>query len=237
MIFEGREKMRCLAIIPARSGSKGLLHKNIKSLEGKPLIAYTIEAALESDIFDEVMVSTDSELYAAIAKTYGANVPFMRSALNSSDSASSWDTVKEILLNYEEQGQIFDAFCLLQPTSPLRTAQDIKNAYEILKAASVAVVSVCKVEHSPMWCNNLPEDNSLNNFIMRANNKQRQAIKEFYRINGSIYFVRIPAFLEDAHLYREGSYAYLMPQTRSIDIDTELDFQVAGIFLKNKELL
>ena len=150
--------MKNLAIIPARSGSKGLPDKNIKNLCGKPLIAHTIAAANDSGCFDEVMVSTDSEKYAGIARQWGASVPFLRSEATSTDQASSWDMVEEVLCNYEKAGRYFDTFCLLQPTSPLRTSEDIRGAYRLFEdKASFAVVSVCEAEHSPLWCGHLPD--------------------------------------------------------------------------------
>ena len=145
--------MKNLAIIPARSGSKGLPDKNIKPLLGKPLMAYSIEAAIASGVFDEVMVSTDSEKYAEIAKSWGANVPFLRSKVTASDTASSWDMADEVLNNYRDKfGLTFDTFCLLQPTSPLRTAENIRAAYYLYsQKAKFAVVSVCETEHFPLW--------------------------------------------------------------------------------------
>ena len=223
--------MKCIAIIPARSGSKGLKDKNIRRLVGKPLLAYSIEAAKESGIYDEVMVSTDSKQYADIARDCGANVPFLRSKTVSSDTASSWDTVKEVLDNYKHMGKVYDAFCLLQPTSPLRTVDDIKEAYAIFQKVETSVISVCEVEHSPLWCNTLPEDRSLDGFIKRQNNKQRQAIGKYYRINGAIYFVKTEELYKDDFFYRKGSYAYVMPRDRSIDIDTEIDFRIAEFLL------
>ena len=110
--------MKNIAIITARSGSKGLPNKNILPLDGKPLIAHTIIAAKESGMFDTVMVSTDSEEYAAIAREWGAEVPFLRSEENSSDKAGSWDVVREVLDEYRKRGEEFDTFTLLQPTSP-----------------------------------------------------------------------------------------------------------------------
>lgn len=123
-----------IALIPARSGSKGLKDKNIRKLNGKPLIVHSINAAIESKIFDEIMVSTDSELYADIAKDSGASVPFLRSQEQSSDSAGSWGVVKEVLQNYKKLGKTFSTVCLLQPTSPLRRADDIIEAYQIGRA-------------------------------------------------------------------------------------------------------
>ena len=223
--------MKIIAIIPARSGSKGLKDKNIKIIAGKPLLAYTIIAAKEAGLFDEVMVSTDSEIYADIARKWGASVPFLRSEKNSSDKASSWDMIKEVLENYNKIGQKYDAFCLLQPTSPLRTSEDIKNAFTIFQNVLTAVISVCEVEHSPLWCNHLPKNKSLAGFIQKENNKQRQAYSKFYRINGAIYFVNTKEFYKDDFLYREGSFAYIMPQSRSIDIDTDIDFKLAELYL------
>ena len=224
--------MRNIAIIPARSGSKGVKDKNIRDLKGKPLMAYTIEAALNSGEFDEVMVSTDSERYAEIAKKYGARVPFLRSKKTSTDTATSWDMVEEVLLKYKENGEHFDTFCLLQPTSPLRTSYDIRAAYNLYKErADFAVVSVCEAEHSPLWCGHLPADNEFVGFIDAENMKQRQAGGKFYRLNGAIYIVSIKRFNNDRYFYKAGSYAYIMPQNRSVDIDTEMDFKFAEVLI------
>ncbi len=217
-----------LAIIPARSGSKGLKDKNIKLLNGKPLLAYSIESALQAGVFDQVMVSTDSIEYSKIAKSYGAQVPFLRSEVNSSDQASSWDMVREVLSFYREEGKEFDSFCLLQPTSPLRNAEDIRNAYRLYaehKAASV--ISVCETEHSPLWCGHLGEEGSLEGFIPENNAMQRQELEPFYRVNGAVYIVNIREFEKNSFLYRKGCYAYIMDQERSIDIDTIRDFEYA----------
>ena len=225
--------MKNIAIIPARSGSKGLIDKNIKDLCGKPLMAYTIEAAIKSGQFDEVMVSTDSERYADIAKEYGASVPFLRSELTSSDTASSWDMVEEVLNGYRRLGKEYDTFCLLQPTSPLRTDADIKGAYELYaEKASFAVVSVCEAEHSPLWCGHLPENQEFVGFIDPENMEQRQSGGKFYRLNGAIYIVNIGKFMQDRYLYRAGSFAYIMDQERSVDIDTKIDFKMAELLIK-----
>ena len=219
--------MRNLAIIPARSGSKGLKDKNIKELLGKPMIAYSIEAALNSGVFDEVMVSTDSEVYAAIAKECGASVPFLRSECNASDGATSWDTVREVLNGYKEIGKEFDTVCLLQPTSPLRVTQDIVESYKIYEDKNAnTVIGVCETEHSPLWENTLPEDGAMDEFISVDDSLRRQLLPTYYRINGAMYIVKVEKILEGNDIY-EKSYAYVMPTNRSIDIDTELDFIIA----------
>ncbi len=230
--------MKNIAIIPARSGSKGLPDKNILELKGKPLIAYTIEHAAASGQFDEIMVSTDSNKYADIAVKFGASVPFLRSEALSSDTAASWDVVREVIMQYKDLGHEFDSICLLQPTSPLRNADDIINAYKLFNdKADVAVISVCEMEHTPKWCNTLPEDNSLDAFILSESNSRRQNHDTFYRLNGAIYIAKVCEFLSDPNLYRKGSYAYIMPQTRSVDIDSYLDFMYAEFLLNNMNLL
>lgn len=144
--------MKNLAIILARSGSKGLKDKNIKELAGKPLIAYTIEAAKASGVFSRVHVSTDSDEYAELSKTYGADVPFLRDEYLASDTASTWDAVSFVLREYEKRGQHFDTVCILQPTSPLREAEDIAEAYQMYAEKNAdCVMSVCEMEHPPQW--------------------------------------------------------------------------------------
>ena len=227
--------MGAIAIIPARSGSKGLENKNIKMLDGIPLMAHTIIAAIESGCFDEVMVSTDSEQYAEIAREYGANVPFLRTADTSSDSATSWEVVDEVLAAYRESGRTFDSFCLLQPTSPMRNKTDIVDAYELFsKKASFAVVSVCEVDHSPLWMGQLNADYELDGFIDPINLKRRQDTHKYYRLNGAIYWVYCEKFRNDNFLYQKGSFAYVMPRERSVDIDTEFDFRYAEFLMKDK---
>lgn len=225
--------MKNIAIIPARSGSKGVKDKNIRELCGKPLIAYTIETALKCGEFDEVMVSTDSDKYAEIARRYGANVPFLRSTETASDTASSWDMVKEVLNRYKELGKEFDTFCLLQPTSPLRTSEDIYKAYELYcECADLAVISVCEAEHSPLWSGQLPESREFINFISTDAQRRRQDVGKYYRLNGAIYIVNVRRFKEEENLYQKGSFAYIMSQERSVDIDAELDFKIASVILR-----
>ena len=224
--------MKNLAIIPARSGSKGVKDKNIRLLGGKPLMAWSIEAALGSGKFDEVMVSTDSERYAAIAREHGASVPFLRSAVTASDTASSNDMISEVLEEYQKRGREFDTYCLLQPTSPLRTAEDIRRAYALYEQKkALAVVSVCEAEHTPLWCGQLPPTLELEGFLPRAEAQRRQDIQKFYRLNGAIYIVDTRKFKTDPFPYQKGGYAYVMDRERSVDIDTELDFRLAEFLL------
>lgn len=227
------ERVRNLAIIPARSGSKGLKDKNIKPLCGKPLLAHTIEAAIGSGIFEMVYVSTDSQRYADIAAEYGAEVPFLRSEENATDQASSWDVVREVILRFQQIGKSFDMVTLLQPTTPLRNSQDIIKAYELYQCKNAnAVVSVCETEHSPLWCNTLPEDLSLTGFIHKeVSALPRQELKTYYRINGGIYMVNVDSFRQTESIYESGCYAYIMNKMHSVDIDDKYDFIVAEAIL------
>lgn len=224
--------MKKIAIIPARSGSKGLPDKNIRKLKNKPLLAYSIQAALDSGIYDCVHVSTDSQKYADIARKYGADVPFLRSEDNSSDYADSWSVVKEVLQMYESRNFYFDLVTLLQPTSPLRDAEDIIGAFQLFNDKNAnAVVSVCEMEHSPIWSNVLPKDLSMDEFISEDRNVQRQKLDTYYRINGAIYMVKNTFLMEDSNIYRKGCYAFIMGREHSIDIDSMLDFKMAEFLI------
>lgn len=225
--------MSNLAVILARSGSKGLKDKNIKELAGKPLLAYTVEAAIESGKYDIVHVSTDSELYADIAKKYGADVPFLRDEELAGDKSSSWDALRFVVTEYEKLGKSFDTVTLLQPTSPLRDAKDIQNAFDIYESKNAtAVVSVCEVDHSPLVCNTLPEDGSLYGFIDLNKVGRRQDMKPYYRINGAIYIQKTNLLMDNTSIYSEGSYAYVMDKRHSVDIDDEVDFTVAQAIIE-----
>lgn len=229
--------MRSLAIIPARSGSKGLRDKNIKKLRDKPLLAYSVLAAIESEVFSRVMVSTDSEKYAAIAREYGADVPFLRSGETSTDQAGTWDVVREVISGYKSLQENFDSVCVLQPTSPLRTAEDIRKGYELFSCKDAnAVVSVCEMEHSPLLSNVLSEDGCMDGFISgTAAYTPRQMLPAYYRINGALYIVKEEYLWKMNTPYDKKSYAYVMSPEHSVDIDTEYDFILAEYFLLNRD--
>lgn len=229
--------MKNIAIIPARSGSKGLPDKNIKMLAGKPMLAYTIEAALESGCFDEVHVSTDSGDYAEIARKYGAHVPFLRENNLATDSAGTWDVVKWILAKYRESEQRqFDYMAILQPTSPLRMAYHIREAFQLKEDKKAKmIVSVCEAEHSPLWMNTLPEDHNLNQFInLEKLSAFRQGLPKFYRINGAIYLGDTEYVKNRINYYDQETYAYIMDKVSSIDIDDIFDFHFAEYLMTNK---
>lgn len=222
--------MNNIAIIPARSGSKGLKDKNIKLLGDKPLLAYSICAALDSKLFSHVMVSTDSEKYAEIAENFGAEVPFLRSEQTSTDTAGSWDVVREVLRGYTEK---FDTVCLLQPTSPLRKAIDIKKGYdELVEKDADAITAVCEMDHSPLWSMTLDDTLSLKEFRRGLIDAPRQKLKTFYRINGALYIRKI-SYEEEIKILDEKEYAFIMDRKRSVDIDSIEDFKYAEFLLSD----
>lgn len=223
---------KTLAIIPARSGSKGLKDKNIKKLNGKPLIGYSIEAALKSNIFEDIIVSTDSKRYAEIAEQYGAWVPFLRPDRLSNDTALTNDVVEDILIQLEKIGKKYDFLMILQPTSPLRDEEDIKNALKffISKKAN-AIISMCECEHSPLWTKVLGNDLCLDGFLGNLNTKRRQELDTYYRVNGAIYLYKVEYFLKYKNLYYDKSYAFIMDKNKSIDIDDLYDFTIAEVLM------
>ncbi len=226
--------MQNIAIITARSGSKGIKDKNIKLLNGKPLMAYSIEAALQAEVFSTVMVSTDSEEYARVAKKYGAEVPFLRSAENSGDNAGSWDVALEVLNCYKNNGKNFDSVCLLQPTSPLRSPKDIIEAYELFTNKSAdAVTSVCECEHHIQDMMQLDDSLSLVEFRRNNPDMPRQFYPKVYRLNGAIFIRKIDDSSSRIRIVSDREVAYVMDQDRSIDIDTINDFRYAEFLMRN----
>jgi len=227
---------RLLAIIPARGESKRLPRKNILNLAGKPLIAWTIEAALNSKYIDRIVVSTDDQEIANISIEYGAEVPFLRPKSLATDDSPSIDTVINVLGEIDIIGQHYDYIVLLQPTSPLRTEIDIDKAIELLEKKSAdSVISVCEVDHPPHWNNTLPDDGNMQLFFQKDNAKKRsQDFDVYYRLNGAIYIVKIERLLKEKSLFlNTNTFAYCMDAHNSVDIDKEEDFLVAKCFAKN----
>ena len=220
-----KNKHDILAIIPARGGSKRLPGKTILDFAGKPLIAWTIDAALKSKYINNIIVSTDDAQIASIAKEYGAKVPFLRPDNLASDEATTIDVVLDLLSRISEK---YKYIALLQPTSPLRTYQHIDESVEQLGDKD-SVVSVVKTEHPLEWCNTLPSDKNLDNFIDDSvRNKRSQDLPDRYRINGAIYIVKTDVLLRvKSFLLEKGAVAYVMDRDSSIDIDHKQDFIIA----------
>lgn len=227
--------MKFTALIPARAGSKRLPQKNILPLMGKPLISWTIEAALRCKMFDDVVVSTDCESLAKLARESGARIPFIRPQELSSDIASTSDVVlhaiRELGLGDD------DVLVLLQPTSPLRRVEDINGTLNMLlkEDATECVVSLTECEHSPMWCGQLPPSGSMEDFFDKSIiNKRSQDLPVYYRLNGAIYASYVRSILSNKGFsYNKRCRGYIMPHEYSVDIDNQFDFQLAEMLAKN----
>ena len=224
--------MQRLAIIPARSGSKGLKDKNIADLCGKPVLAYSIEAALMSELLDRVIVSTDSERYANIAQRYGAEV-MMRNAQLASDTATTYMVIEDVLKRIKQR---YDCLVLLQPTSPLRTSTHLIEAIELFDANCIRydfLVSVKKSEFGKDLVNIIEEDGSMKHFDKDFSQYRRQAY-DYYSPNGAIFIAKTEAYLHQGHFFGPRAIAYKMNAEDSIDIDHQIDLDLAKLILKNR---
>ncbi len=220
-----------LAIIPARGGSKRLPRKNILEIAGKPLIAWSIEAALKSKYLDSVVVTSEDPEIIEISQKYGVNIVIRPHEL-ALDTASTFAAV----LHAIENNPRYDYIVLLQPTSPLRNSSHINEAIEVLlRKDADAIVSVCEMDHSPLWSNTLPEDESMNDFIRNEiKNVRSQELPIHYRLNGAIYICSTDKLLkEKTFLLQSGVYAYKMNRQDSVDIDEKIDFLMATMLLEN----
>ena len=225
--------MKKIAIITARSGSKGLPNKNVLFANGKPLMAYSIEAALESEEFEKIIVSTDSQEYIDLLSHYPIEF-IKRSAELSSDKASSFVVIEDVLNRYSHVD--YDYFVLLQPTSPLRTAQHIQEANKKFEAHFDKfdfLVSVSDA-HKPTLTRPIDEDESLKNFKLDYSNYARQQYHPEYSPNGAIFSAKPRAYLEQKHFYGEKCVAYFMSKEVSVDIDDRLDFEYFYFILQQR---
>jgi len=232
------DSKKILVIIPARGGSKGLPRKNIKLLNGKPLISYTIQAAKKSKFVDRVIVSTDDLEIAQISKDCGAEVPFIRPDELSGDNSSTVEALKHAVVWLKEnEGYKPDLICVLQCTSPLRSSKDIDGTIQkLFETDKDAAVSVCEVEVNPYWTNIFDGD-KLEYFIPEGKNiVRRQELPKIYRLNGAVYLIKTEVFLEKGTLEPDNITGYIMNNSDSVDIDDEIDFCLAEALLHNREI-
>lgn len=223
---------RVLAVVPARGGSKGMPGKNLRQLAGKPLIAWTIEAAHRSALLDRVVLSTDDDGIAEVARRFGCEVPFMRPAALATDQAASVDVVLHALENVPG----FEVVVLLQPTSPLRVTEDIDGALKRFEtSAAAACVSVTEADVSPYWMYRMDDANRLHP-IMNAPvpASRRQDLPKVYALNGAIYVADCEWLARTRAFVTPETVAHLMPGSRSIDIDTDIDFAIAEQILQSR---
>lgn len=227
------ENYSFLAIIPARKGSKGLINKNITMLNNKPLIAYTIEAANKSNSIDKIILTTDSKSYSEIAKQYGDFDTIIRSEELSSDKASMKDVILDVLIRLKANGESYDYFMLLQPTSPLRQSKHIIEAVNIvIKNRSNSLVSLCELDHPSKLIVRLNNKNTLDNCFDDSKSYLRQNYGKEYRINGAIFICKTEYYLKFESFYKEKSIPYIMDRISSVDIDDIDDLNYAEYLIK-----
>ena len=230
---------RVLSLILARSGSKGLPKKNIRLLQGKPLIAWSIEASKNSFYIDDLLVSTDSKEIADIAKQYGAEAPFLRPANLASDSASTIDAIIHALDWLESRNRYYEIIVLLEPTSPLREPEDINRCLEMMQENRVSsVVSVSQVENMhPMFLFHLGEEKKLHPYSQKQpNSVRRQDITPLFFLDGSVYCSEIDALRARKGFYHEDTSGYVVPKWKSLEIDDEDDFVMVEALMKMRLL-
>ncbi len=232
--------MRVLGLIPARGGSKGVPRKNIKQLAGKPLLAYTAEAALAAQQLDRVILSTDDSEIAEIGQKLGLEVPFLRPAELANDKSPTLPVVQHALSFVEDQGDRFDAVCLLQPTNPLRRAADIDDCIKLMKLSGAdAVVSVLPVpaEHNPHWVYFRNADGSLRLSTGEAFPiPRRQDLPPSFHREGSIYVSRRDVVMEENSLYGARVIGFEIDPARSVNIDTLEDWEYATELISRYDL-
>jgi len=226
--------LKILAVIPARGGSKGIYRKNVRLFAGKPLIAWTILQAAAVPEIDTLICSTEDDQIAEIAKSHGCSVPFKRPAALASDEASGIEVLLHAIDYFGEIGKIFDVIVNLPCIAPLRRTQDIRDAIrQFEKSSHPNLVSVCRAEHPPYWMYRIGTDGGLQPVLGGGfANKRRQDLPEVLRPNGAIHISRVDTLRRNRDFNLPSAEPFIMPQDRSIDIDNEMDFQIAEFLFR-----
>ncbi len=227
--------MKILYLIPARGGSKGIPHKNIKLLNGKPLIQYSIEVARELADDSDICLSTDDPQIKAVAEGLGLKVPFLRPDYLASDTAGSSDVIVHALDFYAQQGKDYDVVVLLQPTSPLRTVQNVKDCLSLYTAEYDMVTTVKESSVSAVLC----KENSQGYLeqVIGGNNVRRQDAEKIYEYNGAVYVINVKAVKEKGLGGFSKIKKCIMSEENSVDIDTMLDWQITEIIMNKTNYL
>lgn len=226
---------KILAIIPARKNSKRIKNKNLIHINDKPLISHTIEEALKCKYIDKIVVSTDDKKIASISKKHGVIVEKLRPAKLSNDVTKTIDVVIYEINELKNKGEVYDYLILLQPTSPFRTKKNINEAINLLiKKDAKSIIGVCETGHPMEWINTLNKNHSMNNFVKKKFHGLRsQDLKKNYQINGAIYLLSIKDLIkQNTFLLKDKSYAYIMNEWESIDIDRKIDLEFVNFLIK-----
>ena len=226
--------MKNIAIIPARGGSKRIPRKNIKDFLGKPIIAYSIEAAIQSNLFDEVMVSTDDEKIAEISKKIGVNVPFMRSKKNSDDFATTSNVLLEVLEEYKKKENEFDYLCCIYPTAPFVTIEKLKKSFELLIEKNAdGIIPVVRFSYPIQRAFRINLDNKLEYIWPENVNKRSQDLEPTYHDAGQFYWCKVKPFLENESLITpQNTVPFIISEMEVQHIDSENDWELAEMKCK-----
>ncbi|MCR5690712.1 MAG: acylneuraminate cytidylyltransferase family protein [Eubacterium sp.] len=228
------QNKKFLALIPARGGSKGIPGKNIRDLGGKPLIAHTILAAKKSAYVDQVVVTTDSQEIARVAEEYGARIPCLRPTELASDQSKTIDAILHMVDFLKKEGETYDYLVLLQPTSPLRTQEDIDGAIALALEEGKDLVSLSPVSDHPILVRTRGEDGSLSKLLDQNSTLRRQDMPDYYRVNGAIY-INVMENLSPETSFNDNPLGYLMEASHSVDIDEPVDFAMAEFYLDQED--
>ena len=230
------ENLKVIALIPARGGSKGVKDKNIKPLNGIPLIGHTICEAKKSNYIDYIFVSTDSEKIRAVSVEFGAQVPFLRNPEYATDTSKTIDAVMNDLTRLKNSDMNFDILVLLQPTSPLRTVQDIDNAIKTyVENGFKDVVSISESEENPVLMRCLDSEKRMSKLLDAQSTVRRQDMVTYYKVNGAIYVNNIEKLSLESS-FNDNPIPYIMKKTHSVDIDTIDDFALAEYYINKGNL-
>ncbi len=221
--------MRRIAVITARGGSKRIPRKNIRDFCGKPILAYSVEAALASGAFDTVMVSTEDKEIAEIAEGYGAEVPFFRSGRNADDFAATRDVLREVLEEYESRGERFDVMCCIYPTAPFVTAQRLREAAELLeKNGADSVLPVVRFSFPPQRCV-IVKDGAVQFKWPEYAQARSQDLEPYYHDAGQFYCLKVESFREQNAMVMKRTIPLILSEMEIQDIDTEEDWRLAEL--------
>lgn len=221
--------MRRLAVITARGGSKRIPRKNIREFCGKPILAYSVQAALESGIFDTVMVSTEDREIAETAGKYGAEVPFLRSGRNADDFATTREVLREVLEEYERREERFDVLCCIYPTAPFVTAERLREAVKLLEENGAdSVLTVARFDFPPQRCVVI-QDGFLQFKWPEYAQTRSQDLEPYYHDAGQFYCLNVESFHEQDVLVMRKTVPLILPETEIQDIDTEEDWKIAEL--------
>ncbi len=236
------ENKKILAMVPARSGSKGLTGKNLKILGDKPLVAWPVKAALNSQYIDKVIVSTDSEEIADVASACGAEVPFIRPASLAGDNSTTFSVIRHLVDYYEKNHETFDYFILLEPTSPLTTSDDIDKAIMKLEEhrnVADSIVGVSKLESfHPQFCVEITSEGFIDQYMGDlGSSTRRQDLKDLYFREGSLYLSKTKALIDNKGFYHKRTIPYIVPKWKSFEVDDIVDFICVEAIIKNLNML